>query len=103
MKLNIHHQKNDIYVVKLADGKIRRKIITIPFGYVLDTEDEKNLVLLNGNIQKLESDGSVDIIKFEKSSINLAKSKLFPERIYNQTYNNNHMMLDRGPQTVFFF
>jgi len=36
------------------------------------TEDEKNLVLLNGNIQKLESDGNVSIVKFDKTSLNLS-------------------------------
>jgi len=40
--------------VKLADGKIRRKISTIPFGYVLDTEDEKNLSLIPKELQALD-------------------------------------------------
>ncbi len=40
-------------------------------GYV--TEDEKNLVLLNGNIQKLENEkDDIELIKFEKTSIYLA-------------------------------
>ena len=39
-------------------------------GYV--TDDEKILVLLNGNIQKLEKDNKVNIIKFEKTEINLS-------------------------------
>ena len=54
MKLKIHHQNKEIYVVKLADGKIRRKISTIPFGYVLDTEDEKNLSLIPKELQALD-------------------------------------------------
>jgi len=40
-------------------------------GYV--TEDEKNLVLLNGNIQKLENEkDDIELIKFEKTSVYLA-------------------------------
>jgi len=39
-------------------------------GYVSD--DEKNLILLNGNIQKLDHKGNVNIIKFEKTSFNLS-------------------------------
>ena len=39
-------------------------------GYV--AKDEKNLVLLNGNIQKLKKNGEVDIIKFEKTVLNLS-------------------------------
>jgi lipopolysaccharide export system permease protein len=39
-------------------------------GYV--TTDEKNLILMNGNIQKLEEDKSISVIKFEKTSINLS-------------------------------
>tara|TARA_Y100000590_G_scaffold11830_1_gene14456 strand:+ start:54 stop:1181 length:1128 start_codon:yes stop_codon:yes gene_type:complete len=38
-------------------------------GYI---PDEKNLVLLNGNIQKTSKDGSINIIKFEKTSIFLS-------------------------------
>jgi len=38
-------------------------------GYV--TNDEKNLILLNGNIQKLNSNGEVSIVKFEKTVLNL--------------------------------
>ena len=39
-------------------------------GYV--TADENILVLLNGNIQKVEDAGSINIIKFEKTEINLS-------------------------------
>ena len=38
-------------------------------GYM--SEDEKNLILFDGNIQKLEKDGDVNIIKFEKTVLNL--------------------------------
>jgi len=38
-------------------------------GYVSD--DEKNLILLNGSIQKLAVDGSVTVVKFEKTVLNL--------------------------------
>ena len=37
----------------------------------LMSKDEKNLILFNGNIQKLNEDGSVSIIKFEKTVLNL--------------------------------
>ena len=39
-------------------------------GYV--TSDEKNLVLLDGNIQKLNDDGSVNLVKFEKTIFDLS-------------------------------
>ena len=39
-------------------------------GYV--TKDEKNLVLLNGSIQKLEKEKDIEFIKFEKTSVYLA-------------------------------
>ena len=39
-------------------------------GYV--TEDEKNLVLLDGSIHKLEKGSNLDIIKFEKTFVNLS-------------------------------
>jgi len=39
-------------------------------GYV--SEDEKSLILLNGNIHKLNTDGSINIVKFEKTSLNLS-------------------------------
>ena len=58
------------------DGKILTKIgttsstIVAKSGYLSD--DEKSLILLNGNIQKLEKDGKVSIIKFEKTQFNLS-------------------------------
>ena len=39
-------------------------------GYV--SEDEKNLILLDGNIQKLTENGEVNIIKFERTALNLS-------------------------------
>ena len=36
------------------------------------SEDEKNLILYSGNIQKLNIDGDVSIIKFDKTVLNLA-------------------------------
>jgi len=39
-------------------------------GYM--SEDEKNLILLNGNIQKLDHEGNINVIKFEKTSFNLS-------------------------------
>jgi len=39
-------------------------------GYI--SEDEKNLILLDGNIQRLDAEGDVTIVKFEKTSFNLS-------------------------------
>ena len=39
-------------------------------GYV--TEDEKNLILIDGSMQKIEKGSDINIIKFKKTSINLA-------------------------------
>ena len=39
-------------------------------GYI--SEDEKNLILLDGNIQRLTAEGDVSIVKFEKTSFNLS-------------------------------
>ncbi len=36
------------------------------------SDDEKNLILYNGNIQKLNEDGSVNVIKFQKTVLNLS-------------------------------
>ena len=58
------------------DGKILTNIssgsstIFAKAGYVVN--DRSNLILLNGNIQKLESDGNVSIVKFEKTTLNLS-------------------------------
>ena len=40
-------------------------------GYV--SEDKKSLILFNGNIQKLNNDGEINIIKFEKTFFNISE------------------------------
>ena len=40
-------------------------------GYV--SKDKKSLILLDGNIQKLNSDGKINIVKFEKTFLNIAE------------------------------
>ena len=58
------------------DGKILTNIssgastIFAKSGYV--SKDDKNLILNNGNIQRSESDGTINIITFAKTSINLS-------------------------------
>lgn len=58
------------------DGKILTNIssgastIFAKSGYV--SKDDKNLILINGNIQRSESDGTINIITFAKTSINLS-------------------------------
>ena len=37
------------------------------------TKDGKNLILFDGNIQKLNSNGKIDIVKFEKTYLNIAE------------------------------
>ena len=39
-------------------------------GY--STNDGKNLILFNGNIQKLETNGTISIVSFDKTTINLS-------------------------------
>ena len=39
-------------------------------GYI--NKDEKNLILYEGNIQRVEIDGTIDIIKFKKTTLNLS-------------------------------
>ena len=59
------------------DGKILSKIagsssstIFAKSGHM--SEDEKNLILYNGNIQKLNEDGDVNIIQFQKTTLSLS-------------------------------
>ena len=65
---------NNIFI--RDDGKILSKIasssstIIAKSGYI--SKDEKNLVLFNGNIQKLNDDGTVDIVKFQKTVLSLS-------------------------------
>ena len=58
------------------DGRILTQVssqsstIFAKSGYVSD--DEKNLILLDGNIQKIENNDNLSVITFEKTSINLS-------------------------------
>ena len=69
---NINKEYKNIFI--RDEGNILTKIsqgsstIFAKSGYL--TKDEKNLVLKNGNIQKIETNGSVNIINFEKTVIN---------------------------------
>ena len=71
--------ENQIYknIFIRDDGKILSKIagsssstIFAKSGHM--SEDEKNLILYNGNIQKLNEDGDVNIIQFQKTTLNLS-------------------------------
>ena len=77
-----------IFVEKKSKNKIYKNIFIRDEGKVLSkigdesstifaksgqmSDDEKNLILYNGNIQKLNSEGDISIIKFEKTILNLA-------------------------------
>ena len=70
--------ENQIYknIFIRDDGKILSKIagsssstIFAKSGHM--SKDEKNLILYNGNIQKLNEDGDVNIIQFQKTTLNL--------------------------------
>ena len=58
------------------DGKILSKIgtssstIFAKYGFV--SQDEKSLILHNGDIQKLNNDGDINVVKFEKTVLNLS-------------------------------
>ena len=58
------------------EGKVLTNIssgsstIFAKYGYV--SQDEKNLILLNGNIQKIENNGSINVVKFEKTDLDLS-------------------------------
>ena len=39
-------------------------------GYI--SKDEKNLFLINGNVQKIDSEGAINLIKFKKTEFNLS-------------------------------
>ena len=71
--------ENQIYknIFIRDDGKILSKIagsssstIFAKSGHM--SKDEKNLILYNGNIQKLNEDGDVNIIQFQKTTLNLS-------------------------------
>ena len=71
--------ENQIYknIFIRDDGKVLSKIassssstIFAKSGHI--SEDKKNLILYNGNIQKLNEDGDVNIIQFQKTTLNLS-------------------------------
>ena len=71
--------ENQIYknIFIRDDSKILSKIassssstIFAKSGYM--SADEKNLILYNGNIQKLNEDGDVNIVKFKKTILNFS-------------------------------
>jgi lipopolysaccharide export system permease protein len=70
--------ENNIYknIFIRDEGTILSKIATTSStiyaksGYI--SKDEKNLILYNGNIQKLNGSGDVSIIKFQKTTLNLS-------------------------------
>ena len=65
---------NNIFIQD--DSKILSKIATssstiiAKSGYI--SQDEKNLVLFNGNIQKFNEDGNVDVVKFQNTVLSLS-------------------------------
>ena len=69
--------KNNIYknIFIRDESKILSSIgesstIIAKSGYM--SEDEKNLILFDGNIQKLNTEGDVNIVKFKKTVLNLS-------------------------------
>ena len=71
--------ENQIYknIFIRDDGKVLSKIagsssstIFAKSGHI--SNDKKNLILYNGNIQKLNEDGDVNIIQFQKTTLNLS-------------------------------
>ena len=71
--------ENQIYknIFIRDDSKVLSKIassssstIFAKSGHI--SEDKKNLILYNGNIQKLNEDGDVNIIQFQKTTLNLS-------------------------------
>tara|TARA_B110000438_G_scaffold291974_1_gene329653 strand:- start:240 stop:1325 length:1086 start_codon:yes stop_codon:yes gene_type:complete len=64
---NIFIQDDSRILSKISSGT--SSTIFAKFGYI--SEDEKDLILHNGNIQKLNENGTVNIVKFEKTTLNL--------------------------------
>ena len=70
--------ENNIYknIFIRDDGKILSKIgtpsstIFAKYGYI--SKDEKSLILHSGDIQKLNEDGDITVVKFEKTVLNLS-------------------------------
>ena len=54
----------------LSSVATRSSTIYAKSGHMSD--DEKHLILYNGNIQKLNDDGNVNVVKFEKTILNLS-------------------------------
>ena len=73
-----YKKANNIYenIFIRDDGRVLTQVagnastIFAKSGYISD--DEKNLVLLNGNIQKQEENQNIRIINFQKTFINLS-------------------------------
>ena len=70
--------KNNIYknIFIRDEGTILSKIATTSSTIYAKSghmsKDEKNLILYNGNIQKLNQNGDVSIVKFQKTILNLS-------------------------------
>ena len=71
--------ENQIYknIFIRDDGKILSKIAGSSSSTIFaksghTSKDGKNLILYNGNIQKLNEDGDVNIIQFQKTTLNLS-------------------------------
>ena len=79
---NIFIRDEGKVLTQISDGA---STIFAKTGYV--TSNEKKLILINGNIQKTEKKGSVSIIKFNKTEINLSNlsTKTISERKIQET------------------
>jgi len=64
---NIFIRDEGTILTKISSGS---STIFAKTAYI--TEDDKNLILVDGNIQKLEASGKISIVKFEKTSLNLS-------------------------------
>lgn len=74
----VERKKNEIYknIFIQDDGRILSDIgtssstIFAKSGYL--SRNEKSLILYNGNIQRIEKDGKVNIVRFDKTTLNLS-------------------------------
>jgi len=64
---NIFIRDEGTVLTQVSDGS---STIFAKSGYITASED--TLVLINGNIQKVENDASINVIKFKKTEINLS-------------------------------
>ena len=64
---NIFIRDEGTILTKISSGS---STIFAKTAYI--TEDDKNLILVDGNIQKLETSGKISIVKFEKTALNLS-------------------------------